>query len=457
MPYELFAAALDPVQQDYLLEARQMQAMSFAVHIPIVCFGIAFPALVMFVEWLHLRTGDPVYLTLAKRWSKVMAALFAVGVVTGTILSFELGMLWPNFMATFAGVFGLGFTLDGFSFFLEAIFIGIYLYGWDRLSPRMHLLSGVPVVVAGITGSLTVITVNAWMNNPGGFRFENGEAVDVRPWEALFGNDFFWHELVHMYVAGYIVTGFLVAAVYAWGWMKGRTGRYERTALLVSLTAACVAAPVQLIVGDWAAREVAKHQPVKLAAFEGLQETTEGAPINIGGFYSESDGKVKGGVDLPKMLSLLAFHDPNAKVEGLESVPERDRPPVAIVRTSFSIMVGIGTLLAALAAWFLWLRARRRFPESVWFWRAVVAAGPLSLVALIAGWVTTEVGRQPWVVYGLMRTEEAVTGAGGIPVGYATLTLVYAGLIAGTIWILRRLARTPLEQAKADPPEVPRG
>ncbi|MGI9082523.1 MAG: cytochrome ubiquinol oxidase subunit I [Thermoleophilaceae bacterium] len=457
MPYELLAAALDPVQQDYLLEARQMQAMSFAVHIPIVCFGIAFPALVMFVEWLHLRTGDPIYRTLAKRWSKVMAALFAVGVVTGTILSFELGVLWPNFMATFADVFGLGFTLEGFSFFLEAIFIAIYLYGWDRLSPRMHLLSGVPVVVAGITGSLTVITVNAWMNNPGGFRFENGEAVDVRPWEALFGNDFFWHELVHMYVAAYMVTGFLVAAVYAWGWMKGRTGRYERTALLVGLTAACVAAPVQLIVGDWAAREVAKRQPVKLAAFEGLQETTKGAPINIGGFYSESEGKVKGGIELPKLLSLLAFQDPNAEVEGLESVPARDRPPVAIVRTAFSIMVGIGTLLAALSAWFLWLRARGRFPDSIWFWRAVVAAGPLSLVALIAGWVTTEVGRQPWVVYGLMRTEDAVTGAGGIPVGYATLTVVYVGLIAGTIWILRRLARTPLEHAEAKPPEVPRG
>ncbi|MDQ4049059.1 MAG: cytochrome ubiquinol oxidase subunit I [Actinomycetota bacterium] len=457
MPYELLAAALDPVRQDYLLEARQMQAMSFAVHIPIVCFGVAFPALVMFVEWLHIRTGDPLYRTLAKRWSKVMAALFAVGVVTGTILSFELGMLWPNFMATFADVFGLGFTLEGFSFFLEAIFIGIYLYGWDRMSPRLHLLSGVPVVVAGITGSLTVLTVNAWMNNPGGFRFEGGQAVDVRPWEALFGNSFFWHEFVHMYVAGYIVTGFLVAMVYAWGWMKGRTGRYERTALLVGLTAACVAAPVQVIVGDWAAREVAKHQPVKAAAFEGLQETTKGAPFTVGGYYSEDEERIKGGVEIPKLLSLLAFHDPNATVKGLASVPKEDRPPVNVVRFSFLIMVGIGTLLAALSAWFLWRRARRRFPESIWFWRAVVAAGPLSLVALIAGWVTTEVGRQPWVVYGLMRTEDAVTGAGGIPVGYATLTVVYVTLIAGTIWILRRLARTPMEHAQAKPPEVPRG
>jgi len=454
MPFDLLAEALSPVQQDYLLEARQMQAMSFALHIPIVCFGISFPALVMFVEWLYLRTGDPVYRTLAKRWSKVMLALFAVGVVTGTILSFELGILWPNFMSTFAEVFGLGFTLEAFSFFVEAIFIAIYLYGWDRISPRAHFLSGIPVVISGLTGSLTVITVNAWMNHPTGFRLEDGKAVDVRPWSALFGNDYFWHELVHMYLAGYIVTGFLVAAVYAWGWIKGRRTRYDRIAVTVALTAACVAAPVQVVVGDWAAREVGERQPVKLAAFEGLQETTEGAPLNIGGFYSDSEERLKGGVEVPKLLSLLTYHDPNARVAGLDSVPKGDRPPVAITRLSFSTMVGIGTLLAALSLYFLWQRFRRRLPESVWFWRAVVAAGPLSLVALIAGWVSTEVGRQPWVVYGVMRTEDAVTGAGGIPVGYATLAIVYAALVAGTVWILRRLAAAPLEEAQAAPPEV---
>ena len=453
----LLASALGPVDQEYLLEARQMQALSFAVHIPLVCFGIAFPAIVVFVEGLHLRTGDPLYRTLARRWSKVMIALFAVGVVTGTILSFELGVLWPGFMATFGEVFGLGFTLEGYSFFVEAIFIAIYVYGWDRLSPRMHFLSGIPIVVAGITGSLTVITVNAWMNNPGGFRLEDGKVVDVQPWKALFGNDYFWHELVHMYVAGYIVTGFLVAAAYAWGWMKGRRGRYERTALTVALSAACLAAPIQLVVGDWAAREVAKTQPVKLAAFEGLQETTEGAAINIGGIYDEEEGKVKGGVEIPKLLSLLAFHDPGASVQGLDSVPEEDRPPVAIARFAFQTMVGIGTLLAAISAWFLFVRIRhRRLPESVWFWRLVVAAGPLSLVALISGWVATEVGRQPWVVYGIMRTEEAVTGASGIPIGYATLTVVYLALMVATWWILRRLARTPLEEARAAPPEAAR-
>jgi cytochrome d ubiquinol oxidase subunit I len=438
MPLDLLASAFGPVQQEYLLEARQMQALSLAVHIPLVCFGVAFPALVVFTEWRHYRTGDPVYRTLARRWSKVMLALFAVGVVTGTILSFELGLLWPGFMATFGDVFGLGFTLEGFSFFIEAIFIAIYVYGWDRLSPKIHLLTGIPVIVSGITGSFFVIAVNAWMNKPSGFRIENGEAVDVDPWGALFGNSYLAHEMVHMYVAAYIVAGFLLASIYGWRWLKGHRGRYERTALSIALTAAAIAAPVQLIVGDWAAREVAKEQPIKLASFEDLGPTTKGAPFSI-----------PGGPEIPDMLSLLAFHDPNATVEGLDSVPPDDRPPVGIVRASFLTMVAIGSALAALSAWYFVARIRRRLPQSRWFWRATVAAGPLAVVALIAGWVTTEVGRQPWIVYGTMRVEDSVTGASGIPIGYATLVIVYLGLLAAVIWILRRLAARPLEEDAA--------
>jgi cytochrome d ubiquinol oxidase subunit I len=440
----LAAAPFEPVDQEYLFEARQMQALSFAVHIPVVCFGIAFPAFVILIEGLWLRTGDPLYRTIAKRWSKVMLALFAVGVVTGTILSFELGLLWPNFMATFGEVFGLGFTLEAFSFFVEAIFIAVYVYGWDRLSPRAHFLSGIPVVAAGFTGSLMVLTVNAWMNNPGGFTLVGGRVTDVQPLQALFGNDYLWHELVHMYVAGYIVAGFLTASVYAWGWLKGRRGRYERVALVVPLTVAALAAPVQIVVGDWAARSVAREQPTKLAAFEGLHGTEGGAPVHLGGWYE--DDEVRYGLPLPRLLSLLAFHDPSARVEGLEEVPADERPPVNVVRVAFQTMVGIGFLLTGIAAvyLFVWLR-RRRLPASPWFYRAVVAAGPLSVIALIAGWVTTEVGRQPWVVYGYMRTEEAVTGASGIPVGYASLVLVYAGLLAAVVWILRRLARAPVD------------
>jgi cytochrome bd ubiquinol oxidase subunit I len=440
----LAAAPFAPVDQDYLFEARQMQALSFAVHIPLVCFGIAFPAFVLLLEGLWLRTGDPIYRTIAKRWSKVMLALFAVGVVTGTILSFELGLLWPNFMATFGEVFGLGFTLEAFSFFLEAIFIAIYVYGWDRLSPWAHFLSGIPVVVAGFTGSLMVLTVNAWMNSPGGFTLVDGRVSDVRPLEALFGNDYLWHELIHMYLAGYLVAGFLTASVYAWGWLRGRRGRYERIALVVPLTIAALAAPVQIVVGDWAARSVAREQPTKLAAFEGLYETEAGAPVHLGGWYDGDE--IRYGIPLPRLLSLLSFHDPSARVEGLEEAPADERPPVNVVRIAFQTMVGIGFVLAGISAFyvFVWLR-RKRLPHSIWFYRAVVAAGPLSGVALIAGWVTTEVGRQPWVVYGQMRTEEAVTNASGVPVGYASLVLVYAGLLAAIVWILRRLARAPVE------------
>src|SRR5437016_8360436 len=215
------AAAFAPVDLHYLLEARQMQALSFAVHIPLVAFAISFPVMVLFVESLGRRTGDQLYLTLARRWTRVMVALFAVGVITGTVLSFEMGLLWPNFTGTFGSVFGLGFAIEGFSFFMEAIFIGIYVYGWGRLSGRIHFASGIPVVIAGFTGSLMVISVNAWMNHPSGFKLRDGRAVDVHPLAALFGNSYLWHELVHMYLAGYIVTGFLVAGAYAFGRLRG--------------------------------------------------------------------------------------------------------------------------------------------------------------------------------------------------------------------------------------------
>ena len=439
------AASLPPVQQDYLNEARQMQALSFAAHIPLVCFGIAFPTFVLIAEALHLRTGDPMYKTLAKRWSKAMIALFAVGVVTGTILSFELGLLWPQFMSTYGDVFGLAFALEGFSFFTEAIFIAIYVYGWDRMSPRKHFLTGIPVALAGVAGSLFVITVNAFMQHPTGFKLQNGKAVDVKPLDALFGNSFFWHEFVHMYLAGFIVAGFLVAAVYAAGLLRGKADRFHRTALLIPLTVAACAAPAQLFVGDWAAREVADKQPIKLASFEGLSQTTKGAPLDLLGWYE--DGEVKGGISFPDLLSFLAYHNFNATVQGLDSVPADDRPSaINVIRYAFETMVGIGTLLAVIAAahLFFWIR-RRRLWQNKWFLRAIVAAGPLSVVALIAGWVTTEVGRQPYVVYGLMRTTDAVTGADGIPVGYATLALVYVALGFAVFWLLRRIAKTPIE------------
>jgi cytochrome d ubiquinol oxidase subunit I len=400
--------------------------------------------MVLFTEWRYLRTGDPLYRVLARRWTKVLVALFAAGVVTGTVLSFEMGLLWPSFTATFGSVFGLGFAIEGFSFFLEAIFIGIYVYGWDRMAPRRHFLCGIPIVVAGVLGALMVISVNGWMNHPAGFRLDRrGRVLDVHPFAALFGNSYFFHELVHMYVAAFMVTGFLLAAAYAVGRLRGRWDRYHRTAFAIPATAAVLASPIQILVGDWAARDVATNQPVKLAAIEGLATTTRGAPEHLLGFYT--GGRVEYGVGIPRLLSLLAFHDPNAVVRCLDTVAPGDRPPVNVVRFAFQTMVGIGTLLALLAVIYLVTVWRRhRLPISRWFYRSIVVAGPAAYVALVAGWVTTEVGRQPWVVYGVMRTDEAVTGAGGLPVGYAMLVAAYLALAVGTGWVLVRLARKPL-------------
>jgi cytochrome d ubiquinol oxidase subunit I len=425
------------------LEARRMQALSLAVHIPIVCFGIAFPAMFLFVHGLYLRTGEPAYKALAKRWSKVALVIFAVGVVTGTILSFEFGLLWPDFMATFGEVFGLAFGLEGVSFFVEAIFIAIYVYGWDRLPRRTHFLTGIPIVVSGLTGSFNVIAVNGWMNNPEGFTVVDGRVTDPKPWAALL-NDNLWHELTHMYLAGYIVAGFIVAGVYAAAWLKGRRDRYHRTGLVVALSFAALAAPAQVIVGDWAGRQVAKSQPVKLAAMEGLTKTTDGAPFTLGGFYDADAGEVKYGFEVPYMLSLLAHHNPTATVQGLDTVPPEDRPPVNVVRIAFQTMVGIGTGLALLGALFLFTWWRKgRLPRSPWFFRLVVLAGPASLVALICGWITTEVGRQPWIVYETMRTRDAVTASDGLELGFAVLVAIYLALAVAVVWLLRRLTAKP--------------
>ncbi|MEA2180995.1 MAG: cytochrome bd ubiquinol oxidase subunit [Solirubrobacteraceae bacterium] len=441
--------ALGKPEQHDLLLVRELQTMSFVFHIPLVCFGIAFPALVLFVEGLWIRTGDALYKAMAKRWSKVMLILFAIGVVSGTILSFEMGLLWPNFMATFGDVFGLAFGIEGFSFFAEAIFIAMYVYGWERFSPRRHLLLGVPIVIAGVTGSLMVISVNGWMNHPAGFDVVGGRVANVDPLAALF-NSHLWHELIHMYVAGYVVVGCVVGAVYARSWLRGNRDRYVRTGLIVAVTVAALAAPVQFVVGDWAGRTVADDQPIKLAAFEGVADTTRGASLHLGGVYE--NGAVRGGIKLPKALSLLAQHDPNALVPGLRSVRAADRPPVNVVRFSFQAMVAIGTLLALLGIAYVvtWWR-HRRLPRSRWFYRLLVVSGPLSVVALLAGWTTTEVGRQPWIVYGFMRTSEGVTAASGIEIAFVVLLAVYLALSVAIVWLLRRLAhRAPQAEVREE-------
>jgi cytochrome d ubiquinol oxidase subunit I len=422
-----------------LVAARSQMALSLGWHIVLACYGVGFPLIVLVAEWRALRTGDAAYRALARSWARALGVLFAIGAVSGTILSFELGILWPRFMGRFGEVVGLPFAMEGIAFFVEAIFVGLYLYGWDRLSPKVHLLSGLPVVVAGLASAWFVVTANAWMNQPAGFRLDaTGRVVDPDPWAAIT-NRAMPVQTTHMILAALMVAGFGVAAVYAAGWLRGRRDRYHRLGFALPFTLAAVVTPVQIGVGDWAARFLAQRQPVKFAALEGLQATERGAPLTVGGVYAGD--KVHFGVRVPKGLSLLAHHDPDALVHGLDEVPPADRPPVAVVRNAFELMVALGFGLLALGLWFgLAWRKRRGPPASAWFHRAAVAAGFAAPLALEAGWVVTEVGRQPWIVWRVMRVSDAVTTAPHIRIGLYSLVVVYALLTWGTVFVLRRLA-----------------
>jgi cytochrome d ubiquinol oxidase subunit I len=411
-------------------------ALSLGWHIIIACFGVGFPGLVLLAEWRGVRSGDDTWTRLARRWSKTLAVLFAVGAVSGTILSFELGILWPRMMGTFGDVWGLPFVIEGIAFFLEAIFIGIYLYGWDRLTPRAHLLLGLPIPIAGVASAWFVVTANAWMNQPSGFDIatyrRTGLVTGVDPWGAMF-NRAVPVQTTHMILAALMVAGFGTAAVYASGWLRGRRDRLHVIGFALPFAIAAAVTPVQIGVGDWAAHFIADTQPIKLAAAENLEHTRSDAPIDVLGV-----------VKIPGALSFLLHYDTDVVVTGLDAVPPDERPPVAVVHAAFDVMVGIGFLLLGLSAWFAlhWWR-RRATPDNRLFLGLAVAAGPLAVVALEAGWVVTEVGRQPWIVHRVMRVGDAVTLAPNIRVGYFALLGVYSAMTVATIYVLRRMARTP--------------
>ncbi|MDQ7907202.1 cytochrome ubiquinol oxidase subunit I [Phytohabitans sp. ZYX-F-186] len=436
-----------------LAAARLQMALSLGWHIVIASFGVGMPAVTLFAEWRGYRTGDPVYTRLAHRWAKSMGVLFAVGAVSGTILSFEMGLLWPGLMDRYGDVIGLPFALEGFAFFIEAIFLGIYLYAWDRLPPRAHLLSGIPLCVAGVASAFFVVSANAWMNQPRGFDLVSGEVTDVNPWVAMF-NPATPPQTVHMIVAAFMVTGFGIAGVYAVAYLRGRRDRYHRLGFAVPFTIAALLAPVQVVVGDWAARFLAEYQPTKLAALEGLARTERGAPLSLGGVYL--DGELRYAVAIPNALSLLAHGSPNAEVIGLDQVPDDAEPPVTVVKWAFQVMVAIGFGLLGLAGWWAlaWWR-RRGPPRSAWFWRAAAVAGIGAAVAVEAGWVVTEVGRQPWIVYGHLRTAEAVNPAPGLATGLLIVASVYLVLTVATVTVLRRMARRAAEEPVAPQEETP--
>jgi cytochrome d ubiquinol oxidase subunit I len=442
---------------DDLLAARSQMAMSLAFHIIFAAIGIAMPLLMIIAEWKWLRSKDDIYLTLAKRWAKGTAILFAVGAVSGTVLSFELGLLWPGFMGYAGSIIGMPFSLEGFAFFTEAIFLGIYLYGWQRVPPRAHLFAGAMVAASGALSGIFVVIANAWMNAPSGFRLVDGKPVDVDPIAAMM-NPASLPQTLHMTLAAYAATGFVVAGIHAFMLLRDPRNRFHKAALAIALVTGGVTAILQPLSGDLLAKTVAQTQPVKLAAFEGQFQTEQGASFRIGGIPDESAGVTRYAIEVPHLLSILAYGDPKATVKGLNDFPLGQRPPVAIVHIAFQIMVGCGVAMMLIALWGAWryLKARRnkKWLESTWFLRVLVAAAPLGFIALETGWVVTEVGRQPWIIFGVMRTSEAVTPMPGLVVPFITFTLLYILLALVTVWLLLRQVAASPQGFDAQPKEA---
>jgi cytochrome bd ubiquinol oxidase subunit I len=434
------AAASEPSQ---LLPARQQMALTLGFHIILVPFGVAFTFITLLANYRAIRHGDREARLLAERWSRVAAVLFAVGAVSGTVLSFELGLLWPGLMGRFGAAYGIPFAVEGIFFFLEAIFVAIYIYGWRRLRPWPHFWTGIPVVLSGIGGTLAVVAANSWMNQPGGFTLVDGHVTAVRPMSVLF-NRAFWYESLHMLLAAYIVAGFLVAGVYAAGMLKGRRDRYHRLGFLIPFVVAAVIMPAQIFVGDVAAREVFHNEPAKFAGIEMLPKTGDHVPETLLGVLG-SDGRVHYGLHIPNGASLLAGFSPSTTIKGLDAIPADVRPRPELVTTvhlSFDVMVGCAFLLLGLALWFAlgWWR-RRDLPRSRLFLLCASVAGLVAVVCMETGWVVTEVGRQPWTVVGFLLTRDAVNTHGNLWLFFAGTMAILTAVGVATILILRVMHR----------------
>src|SRR6476646_2871794 len=414
---------------------------SLGFHIVFAVLGVGMPLLMSVAEGMALWRHDDNWMVLARRWSKAFGILFAVGAVSGTVLSFELGLLWPRFMAFSGGIFGLPFSAEGFAFFLEAIFLGLYLYGWDRLSPIQHWLTSIPIAISGALSSVFVVMANAWMNSPAGFRLgPDGQLAQVDPLAAAL-NPSTATEDPHMLISAYVVTGFVVAAVYAAGLLRGRNDIFHQRGLALGMAMAAIAIVLAGITGDSSARFIYGNQPAKFAAMEGIYQTQRGAPIHLGGIPSDSEHRVLFAIEIPKALSFLATFDPNAEVRGLDSFPPGTTPNPVLVHLSFDGMVGLGLLIGFFAAVFWLLAIRRRsLPTDRRLLIGLIVAGPASVIAMESGWFVTEFGRQPWIVYGIMRTSQAVTTAPALGLTFAVFIVIYGGLAIATARLLLMLA-----------------
>lgn len=430
---------------DDFIAARSQMALSLGFHIIFSCIGMVMPFFMAVSHYKWLKTNDEVYKNLTKAWSKGVAIFFATGAVSGTMLSFELGLLWPKFMDHAGPIFGMPFSLEGTAFFIEAIALGFFLYGWNKLNKWFHWFTGMVVGVSGLASGILVVAANAWMNSPAGFDFINGQYLNIDPIQAMFNKAWF-SQALHMCLAAFTATGFAVAGVHALMILRDRNKEFHLKAFKIAAIFACIGALLQPLSGDISAKDVAKRQPAKLAAMEALYKTEKPAPLLIGGIVNEKDKTVKGAIEIPGALSFLAHGDFKAEVKGLDQIPESEHPPVAITHYAFQIMVGIGTLLLLVSLiYFFILFKNKPLTEKRWLLKLFVIAIPLGYIALEAGWVVTEVGRQPWIIYGIMRTKDAVTPMPGIAYSFYIFSAIYVSLsIIVTFLLYRQIKMVPV-------------
>lgn len=422
---------------DDLLAARLQMALSLGFHIIYACIGMVMPFFMAVSHFLWIRRKEAVFKDLTKAWSKGVAIFFATGAVSGTVLSFELGLLWPEFMKHAGPIFGMPFSLEGTAFFIEAIALGFFLYGWDRFNPWFHWVTGVVVGISGLASGILVVSANAWMNSPAGFDYENGSYFNIDPIAAMF-NDAWLYQALHMTLAAFVATGFAVAGVHALMMLKKKNLLFHRHAFLIAMIFGSVAAILQPISGDLSAKDVAERQPAKLAAMEALFKSETSAPLLIGGIPDEKNERVNYAIELPGMLSFLVHGNFYDEVKGLDTVPKEDHPPVLITHIAFQVMVGIGVLLMSLSLLFFLAFRWKTLLDKRWFLLLFAIATPLGFIAVEAGWTVTEVGRQPWIIWGIMRTEDAVTPMPGIRYSFYIFTAVYVLLTIIVLFLLKR-------------------